>query len=419
MGHSDRPGIGVFHPGTQHSWQTALALDQLGRLAWYATSIYHQPDRFPYRAAALFPGAVGARVRAKLAAFRHPELDPSKVRTAGVAEWLERIAGNLGAHALALRLDAWGNRRFGRQLGGALAQPDCGGVWGYNGSSLEAFELARAAGKATILDRTIGDWRAYNAVMAHAAVRSPEWFVESERGADAGRIERDDREYEAADLIVCGAESAAATVRRHARDPATAAKVRVLPYTFDSALFAAAPPPQPLPRDRPVRFLFLGLVIPRKGIHHLLEATARLPRGAAELTVVGKLGVPPATFARFADRITYVPGVARGEVPAIMAQADVLVLPSYFEGSALTLLEALAAGMAVIQTAQAGNGADASTGIVLDRPDTDALAAAMLTAIDDRDRLDRWRAAAQARARQFDFSAYRDNIAALLGEARI
>ena len=40
--------VAVFHPGTQHSWQTAFALQQLGRLQWYATSIFYKPDSLPY-----------------------------------------------------------------------------------------------------------------------------------------------------------------------------------------------------------------------------------------------------------------------------------------------------------------------------------------------------------------------------------
>jgi hypothetical protein len=35
--------VGVFHPGTQHSWQTALAFQEAGTLAWFATSIFYDP----------------------------------------------------------------------------------------------------------------------------------------------------------------------------------------------------------------------------------------------------------------------------------------------------------------------------------------------------------------------------------------
>ena len=78
--------IGVFHPGTQHSWQTALALQQLGRLEWYATSIFYQPDLWPYRLERLLPGRLGDRLHREFSRFSQPALDPRLVRTSGMAE---------------------------------------------------------------------------------------------------------------------------------------------------------------------------------------------------------------------------------------------------------------------------------------------------------------------------------------------
>ena len=57
-----------------------------------------------------------------------------------------------------------------------------------------------------------------------------------------------------------------------------------------------------------------------------------------------------------------------------------------------------------------------ATGLMLEEVSTDALHRAMLTAIEDRPRLDAWRAAAQGEGRQHSFARYRDGIAALLAE---
>ena len=91
----------VFHPGTQHSWQTALALQQLGRLAWYGTSIFYDPDRWPYRIERYLPGRLRERVHGEFLRFNHPGLDRSLVRTGGSAEWLERIANRARLRKLA------------------------------------------------------------------------------------------------------------------------------------------------------------------------------------------------------------------------------------------------------------------------------------------------------------------------------
>ncbi len=405
--------VAVFHPGTQHSWQTALALQDLDLLAWYATSIFYQPDRWPYRLERWAPGAARVRLHNEFRRFSQPRLDPELVRTAGLAEWAERLAARAGWERLARRIDRLGNHRFVRQIAAELRSPQKFAIWGYNGSALSGFTLARTLGRPCILDRTIGDYREYNALMDQVAERYGEWFLPEDRRIAAAQIARDDAEYDLADRIVVGSAHAADTIRRHAA-PRIAAKLTVLPYCFDEALFGNLPPPAPIPAGQPVRLLFVGQAHPRKGIHHLLEAFARLPAAAATLTIVGELRVPRAVFARHAARVNYLPQVARADIPAIMARHHVLVFPSYFEGSALSLLEALAAGLAIVQTPAAGNGVTPATGLLLARPDSDLLHDALRDAIGDRARLQQWRVAAQAEARRYGFAHYRENIATLL-----
>ena len=405
--------VAVVHPGTQHSWQTALALQDLDRLAWYATSIFYQPERWPYRLERWLPGAAGAALHREFRRFAQPRLDPALVRTAGVAEWAERLAARAGWRGIAQRIDRHGNRGFVRQIADQLRSSEQFAVWGYNGSALSTFAAARELGRRCILDRTIGDYRTYNALMEEVADAYGEWFLPEDRRAAPEQIARDDREYALADRIVVGSAHAAETIRQHAA-PEITTKLTVLPYCFDEQLFGAMPPPAPIAPGEPVRLLFVGQAHPRKGIHHLLEAIARIPAAMATLTVVGELRVPRPVFARYAERITYLPSVPRAEIPAIMARHHLLVFPSYFEGSALSLLEALAAGLAIIQTPAAGNGVTTETGLMLARPDTDPLHAALLDAIGDRVRLQHWRVASQTEARRYSFARYRDNIANLL-----
>ena len=409
----------VFHPGTQHSWQTALALQQLQRLEWYATSIFYQPDRFPYSLEKVLPAPLAARLTREFRRFRHDGINPELVRTGGISEWLERIAMRGGARRLAQRIDAWGNRRFVDHLASDVASDKPFALWGYNASSLSTFQLGKAHGRTCILDRTNGDFAIYNALMDELAASHGEWFVPTERRVPQATIDSDRQEYALADRILVGSHFARSTLIEATGEPAIAAKTSVLNYCYDEALFEHLPAPRLAGRQGPVKFLFLGLVIPRKGIHLLLEAISRIPASAAQLTIVGDLQIPREVFARYGPRVTYHPTVARADVPAIMAAHDVFVLPSYFEGAGITLYEALAAGCALIQSDRCAEAVSPDTGILLDRLDADALHAAMMTAIEDRDRLDAWRAAAQNRARQFSFARYRDNIAVLLKEMNL
>lgn len=408
--------IAVFHPGTQHSWQTATALQDLKKLEFYATSIFYKPEEWPYRIECYLPTRLRAKIHDEFRRFEHKALDPRRVRTVGMFEWLERIAARAGFHDTAVKLDLIGNKRFARFLYGEIQSDRPFALWGYNSSALESFEHGRKHGRCCILDRTNGDFRVYNRLMAEIAEQYADYYIPGQERIPDWTIARDDEEYAASDLIVVGSEFARQTLIEGCPDAGVAAKTKVLNYCFDERLYADVPSPKPVPRSEPVRFLFLGQLIPRKGIQHALEAIARIPTGQATLTLVGLMGVPHETFARFADRVEYIPTVARADVPKIMAEHHVFLLPTYFEGAGIVLYEALASGMALIQSRNAALAATPDTGIMMDAIDTDTLYEAMMTVIEDRTLLDHYRSSAQIEAQNYTFERYRDNIAALLTE---
>jgi glycosyltransferase involved in cell wall biosynthesis len=407
----------VFHPGTQHSWQTALALQQLGRLHSFSTSIFYQPDRWPYRIEHYLPPALQARVHHEFRRFQHPALDPQLIRTAGVSEWLERIARRAGLRGLAETIDRRGNAAFSERMTRQIERERPAVLWGYDNASLTAFRAARDAGVKRVLDRTIGDWRAYNATMDAVYEDYADFFLSPDYRVAPRRIEINQAEYELADVILTGSPFAADTVRDHG-GAAVADKVRVLNYCFDEALFAEPPRRRERANDEPLHFLFLGQAGVRKGIHLVLKTFARIPPSAARLTIVGDLQVPPAVFARYADRVDYRPTVARADVPALMAEADVFLFPTYFEGAGIVLYEALAMGMGLIQSRHAALAATPDTGLMLERNDEASLYEAVMTAIEDRARVAAWSAAGPAAAARYSFAHYRDGVGAVVEALR-
>ncbi len=137
---------------------------------------------------------------------------------------------------------------------------------------------------------------------------------------------------------------------------------------------------EPSPPQGPVRHLiFVGLLVERKGILTLLTALAALgvfPRDA-RLTVVGDgpqraeaeqaAQVPP-----LRGRVTFLG--FRPDVPALLAGADALVLPSTMEQQPLVVAEAMAAGKPVIATDTGGVADMLGAGHVVPPGDVRALA---------------------------------------------
>ncbi|WP_144097236.1 glycosyltransferase family 4 protein [Croceicoccus sediminis] len=402
----------VFHPGTQHSWQTALALQHLGRLRVYATSIFEKADAWPYRAVRYLPEGLAAKARSEFARFSHPAIDPDKVLTFGWHEWAERVARRAGLDGLAREIDRIGNAAFGRRVAKFAAGQGDFALWGYNGSSLCSFRAA--SGRKTIYDRTTPSLRKVNAAIDEIEERFPQWIAEPGQRYSQQRIDLEDEEQALADVIVTGSEFARDSVI--ADDPALTGKLRVLPYCYDEALFGQLPEVIGVGRDEPVRFLFVGGISARKGVHLLIEALAGLTDSAATLTLVGRMDLPEAAFAPFANRVTHIPAVPRSAIPAIMRQHHAFVFPSFYEGGGIALYEALASGLALIQTPNASHAVDGGTGIMLDCLDVESVRDAMLRVVDDRDLLNGWREAAPKRAEAFTFTRYRDGIASLLDE---
>lgn len=110
----------------------------------------------------------------------------------------------------------------------------------------------------------------------------------------------------------------------------------------------------------PVRLLFVGSWLDRKGIYYLAEAFRMLVRDAlpVSLTVAGCGSSQDEVLSFFAPEIRElvraIPHATRDEMPCVYGEHDVFVFPSLVEGMPLTLLEAMASGMPVVTTESCG-----------------------------------------------------------------
>jgi glycosyltransferase involved in cell wall biosynthesis len=106
------------------------------------------------------------------------------------------------------------------------------------------------------------------------------------------------------------------------------------------------------------RILFLGSWIERKGTIELTEAWRLVSAAHPEATLT-IAGVGDGDRARdelgSLERVEVIDAVSRDELPALFARHDVYVLPSYFEGLPLSMVEAAAGGLACVVSSVCGN----------------------------------------------------------------
>jgi len=209
------------------------------------------------------------------------------------------------------------------------------------------------------------------------------------------------------------------------RDRAALTRLLDLPAGHVAVLHNAVPdphpaPPAPRPDGTPVHLLFLGHLSERKGVSDLIRALAT-PALAARPWRATLAGGGPieeyralATALGVASRIAFPGWVDQSRVRALFADADILVLPSHAEGLAMSVLEALSHGLAVVTTPVGAHEeviVPEISGLMVAPGDIVKLAGALQRVIDDGDLRGRLRAGARRRfADKFEVSAYAERL---------
>jgi glycosyltransferase involved in cell wall biosynthesis len=154
----------------------------------------------------------------------------------------------------------------------------------------------------------------------------------------------------------------------------------------------------------------------RKGNHYLAEAERILAQRRVEcdIRVVGPLEMDVSKSRIFAGP-TYLGQIPRSEIHREYSAADIFVLPSLSEGMAIVTLEAMAMGLPVITTPNAGSCVrDGIDGLIVPARDASALALAIEQLLTDRDLRETMSRNARARAAEFTWEKYETRLIAAL-----
>ena len=149
----------------------------------------------------------------------------------------------------------------------------------------------------------------------------------------------------------------------------------------------------------PLRVVFVGSVVERKGLHTLLRGLADRPDGEWSLTVVGDRSVDDAYTERV-ERLVDSLGVRQavrfvGRVPderlvSILRRKHVLAVPSSYEGFGMVYLEGMGFGLPALASTAGGASevvTHGETGFLVPPGDSRAVGAALGSLANDRDRL--------------------------------
>lgn len=167
-------------------------------------------------------------------------------------------------------------------------------------------------------------------------------------------------------------------------------------------------------QKQPLRVLFLGQVILRKGIQYLIEAARMLEKEPIRIDVVGPIGISEDALKSAPSNMTFHGPVSRDRTEEFYREADLFVLPTLSDGFALTQLEAMAHGLPVISTPNCGEVVeDGANGLIVPASDPNALAEAFQLLIQDPEKLRMMSEAARAKVEEFSLPRLASNLAEL------
>jgi glycosyltransferase involved in cell wall biosynthesis len=186
-----------------------------------------------------------------------------------------------------------------------------------------------------------------------------------------------------------------------------------------------------------VVLLYVGAVVPEKGLLHLLRALALVrPAHPCRLAVAGGAALWPTADDPYPDEtdvytravraagkdlpVTWLGVVPQDEMPAVYALADVFICPSVWDEPFGTVnVEAMAAGTPVVASRVGGVPeavAEDETGLLVPPADAEALAGALATLIGDPARRRRMGEAARLRAEAFTWERAAERLDTLYRE---
>jgi glycosyltransferase involved in cell wall biosynthesis len=321
--------------GHRELYGVPRALQRAGVLDRLVTDVWVPPGSWMTK---LVPGRMGRRLRDRY----HPELPIAKVTDVGwralLWEAKASIRGLKGSRRV-LGRNAWWGSTAAATLS-RLKLPRVGNAFAYCYEARLPFLAARKLGFTPVLGQIdpgpVEDAKVAEIVRRWPGYRNP--FVPGGQDYYASWME----ECRLAGRIVVNSEWSRAALLKAG---VSAEKVVVLPLVYSapagSGQWSKKYPPA-FSADRPLRVLFLGQCILRKGIAETIEAARSLADRPVEFTLVGNTDIAGLEGHFGRGRIKRHPRVSRAECHEFYRQADLFLFPTHSDGFGLTQLEAQA-----------------------------------------------------------------------------
>jgi len=293
----------------------------------------------------------------------------------------------------------------------------------YDTGALETMEWCRERGIKCVLNQM--DPNRVEAELVRAEEKQWPGWAAHPTAVPEEYFQRREREWALADRIVVNSEFSRQALLRQG---VAAEKLAVIPlcYEAEAGKRKAESGNELQISDfkistlSPLRVLFLGQVILRKGIQYLIEAAKLLSKENIHFDVVGSVGISREAVASAPGNMTFHGRAGRDQAADWYRRSHLFVLPTLSDGFAITQLEAMAHGLPVIATPCCGEVvSDGADGFIVPPRDAGALERTFQRYLAKPDLLKEQRKAALEKSVRFTLGRLAENLRKLEEELKI
>jgi glycosyltransferase involved in cell wall biosynthesis len=218
--------------------------------------------------------------------------------------------------------------------------------------ALRTLQVAERLGIPTVLERPNAHTRfAYEVVQKECERLGVALPAGHEHAYKESVLIKEEAEYKLATRLLCPSDFVARTFWDRGFSAENLARHQ---YGYDEQVYR--PNLKPAEKSTGLTLLFVGGCAPRKGVHYALEAWLQSPaHHGGSFLIAGEFlpAYAEKLGSMLSDPSVHVLG-HRSDVPELMREADVLILPTIEEGSALVTSEARGSGCVLLVSEAAG-----------------------------------------------------------------
>lgn len=402
----------VAHPGKQHSFRLATALEKSGHLLYYVTTVYKKSDSLLYKILELF---LSKDNKKRADSRRSNDIPESKILTfCSLLGLLELVLLRLDKSTDLYRsLHSLTVNRFGIKVAKLAIKEGADMVICYDSNAVSCFPYLKehAPHIKRVLDVSIAS--------RHYMKKIYEKEIEKTGNSDL----KDENQYLWNDQKLSNLNKeildsqyflAASDFVKDSLMDLGIKEEQILKVPYGANVESNIQRKEANVGD-PIKFLFAGQVIYRKGITYALEAAKRLHSGKALLNVVGLYNPMSWFIDKYKDQnnINIIGPVTFDKMQEVYEESNVFVLPSFAEGMAQVGIEAMACGLPVICAYNSGLSdlvIDGVNGYIIPIGDIDSLQEKMQWFIDNPQRILGMGQKAKEYAIGYSWASYEKNI---------